>query len=622
MNRSFAKFLLVGGIAAAVNWGSRFGFNLVMNLAGSVAAAYLLGMTVAYVLSRLLVFERSGRAVAEEFLRFGLVNVVALAIVEGVTEGLVRGLFPAIHFAWHPEAVAHAIGVASPTVTSYLGHRHFTFGKRAPAPSAAAMGPDTPRAAGGAAIPLVVDLDGALLKTDTLVEMAAASFFRRPLRTLWTLRAGLGGRARLKAALAAGHELDVASLPLRAELMAYLHDQHRSGRALHLVSAADQRVVDRVAAEFDLFHGAHGSQGGVNLKGRRKAAFILERFPDGFAYAGDSAADLHVWREADAVLLAGTRPGVARRARALGKPMEAEFHAEPAGLKVWSKALRVHQWTKNLLIFVPLLLSDHAGLHGALVVAAGFVLMSMAASATYLVNDIADLGGDRRHRSKRNRPLASGALPLIQAALVAPALLILAFAGALWLAPGFAAALLIYLALTLAYSIRLKRVAMLDVFVLAALYTLRLVMGTVLSDTHFSPWLLTFSAFFFLSMSLAKRHVEVVAATGPPEQNLPGRGYRPGDAVLTLGIGLASSAAAVLVIIQYMMAEAFPSDVYRFPAALWATPVLLGLWISRIWLLAQRGELDDDPVSFAVKDRISIGLGLVLIAAFLAARFL
>lgn len=620
MNRSFAKFLLVGGIAAAVNWGSRFGFNLVMNLAWSVAAAYLLGMVVAYVLSRLLVFEKSGRTVADEFLRFGLVNVVALAIVEGVTEGLVRWLFPAIHFTWHPEAVAHAIGVASPTVTSYLGHRHFTFGKRGSA-STDATTTNAPRPSAGT-IPLIVDLDGALLKTDTLMEMAAASFFRRPLRTLWTLRAGLGGRARLKAALATGHELDVAVLPLRAELMDYLHGQRLSGRALHLVSAADQRVVDRVAAELDLFHGAHGSREGVNLKGRRKAAFIQERFPDGFAYAGDSAADLHVWREADAVLLAGTRPGVARRARALGKPMEAEFHAEPAGLKVWAKALRVHQWTKNLLIFVPLLLSDHAGLHGALVATAGFILMSMAASATYLVNDIADLGGDRRHRTKRNRPLASGALPLIQAALVAPVLLVAAFAGALWLAPGFAAALLIYLALTLAYSMRLKRVAMLDVFVLAALYTLRLVMGTVLSDTHFSPWLLTFSAFFFLSMSLAKRHVEVASAKGPPDQNLPGRGYRPGDAVLTLGIGLASSAAAVLMIIQYMMAEAFPSDVYRFPAALWATPVLLGLWVSRIWLLAQRGELDDDPVSFAVKDRISICLGLVLVTAFLLARFL
>jgi 4-hydroxybenzoate polyprenyltransferase/putative flippase GtrA len=619
MNRSFAKFLLVGGIAAAVNWGSRFAFSQVMGFGWAVAAAYLLGMITAYVLSRLVVFEKSGRTVAEEFLRFGLVNVVALAIVEGVTEGLVRGVFPAIRFTWHPEAVAHAIGVAAPTVTSYLGHRHFTFGKRAAASPAATAEARRP---GSEAIPLVVDLDGALLKTDTLVEMATASFFRRPLRTLWTLRAGLGGRAGLKAALAADHELDVATLPFRIELMDYLHGQRMSGRALHLVSAADQRVVDRVAAELELFHGAHGSRDGVNLKGRRKAAFIQERFPNGFAYAGDSAADLHVWREADAVLLAGTHPGVARRARALGKPMEAEFHAEPAGLRVWAKALRVHQWTKNLLIFVPLLLSDHAGLHGALVAAAGFVLMSIAASATYLVNDMADLAGDRRHRSKRNRPLASGALPLIQAAAVAPIMLVLVFAGAVWLAPGFALALFVYLTFTLAYSLRLKRVALLDVFVLAALYTLRLVMGTVLSDTHFSPWLLTFSGFFFLSMSLAKRHVEVAAATGAPNQNLPGRGYRPGDASLTLGIGLAGSAAAVLVIIQYMMAEAFPSDVYRFPAALWATPVLLGLWVSRIWLLAQRGELDDDPVSFAVKDRISISLGLMLIVAFLIARFL
>ncbi|MGC1301850.1 MAG: UbiA family prenyltransferase [Caulobacteraceae bacterium] len=620
MSRAFAKFLLVGGFAAAVNWGSRFGFSLVLGLSWSIAAAYLLGMITAYGLSRALVFEKSGRSMGEEFLRFALVNVVALAIVEGVTVGLVHWVFPAIGFNWHPEAVAHAIGVASPTVTSYLGHRHFTFGKRRAAPDAAPR--ETPTSSAERPLPLVVDLDGALLKTDTLVEMAAAGFFRRPFATLWTLRAGLNGRAQLKAALAANDDLDVGLLPFRSDFLAYLKSQRIAGRALHLVSAADQRVVDRVAAELDLFRDARGSQDGVNLKGRRKLAFIQARFPDGFAYAGDSAADLHVWQGADAVLLAGARPDVARRARALGKPMEAEFHAEPQGLRVWARALRLHQWTKNVLIFIPLLLSNHAGLPGALVEAAGFLLMSVAASATYLINDIADLSGDRRHRTKRHRPLASGALPLVQAAIAAPILLLLTLAGAFILSGGFAATLLIYLVLTLSYSMRLKRTPLLDVFVLGALYTLRLVMGTVLSATDFSPWLLTFSAFFFMSMSMAKRHVELLGAQGPSHENLPGRGYRPADAPLTLGLGLAGTVAAVLVIIQYMMAEAFPSDVYRFPAALWATPVLVGLWCSRIWLLAQRGELDEDPVSFAVKDRISLALGATLAATFLIARFL
>ena len=470
--------------------------------------------------------------------------------------------------------------------------------------------------------PLVVDLDGTLLKTDTLVEMVAEGLFNRPLRTLWTMRAGLRGRATLKAELTRISRLEMAGLPLRSSMMEHLEQQHALGRPLHLVSAADEQTVAKIAARLGLFDQVHGSDGQTNLKGRHKLQRLQALFPDGFSYAGDSSADLAVWAGAHGIVLAGASPGVARRARALGKPIEAEMDVGRPALRVWRKALRLHQWAKNVLVFVPLLLSGGLSIEKALTCLAGFFLIGVAASGTYLINDLADLASDRQHRSKRNRPLASGDLPLAQGLLAAPLMIAFALAGAAVISPAFAVALVVYVVTTLAYSLRLKRVALADVMVLAGLYTLRLVMGTVLASATFSPWLLTFSLFFFFAMSLAKRHVEVTTTDAPRELELPGRGYRPSDAPLTLSLGIATSTASVLVIVEYMMSEAFPSGVYRFPEALWAAPILLGLWICRIWLVAHRGKLDDDPVAFALRDRLSLLMGAVLGLAFLAARLL
>ena len=471
-------------------------------------------------------------------------------------------------------------------------------------------------------LPLVVDMDNTLLLSDTLLEMLLRRASRHPLQTLWAFGSLVKGRAAFKAALAAGERFDVGDLPARMDLFEYLLQQRARGRAIYLVSAADQSIVDDVAARFGLFDGAFGSRGEKNLKGGAKLEFLQGKFPGGFAYAGDAAADLKVWQGAQAILIVGASSAVASRAKKLGKPIEAEFEATRPDFRTWRKTLRLHQWAKNILVFVPLLLGVHSRSAPHIAVcAAGFVLVGLAASATYIINDLADLSSDRRHRSKRNRPLASGAMPLNYALVAAPLMLAVALAGALALSTSFAAALCVYLVVTLAYSFRLKRTPLLDVAVLSGLYTLRLVMGTFLAVSAFSPWLLTFSAFFFFAMSLAKRHVEVTTAIdAPPDQNLPGRGYRPSDAPLTLTLGVAASVASVLVIVEYMMADAFPSNVYDFPLALWAAPVLLSLWVCRIWLLAHRGELEDDPVAFAVKDRISLGLGALLGLTFVMAR--
>jgi len=470
--------------------------------------------------------------------------------------------------------------------------------------------------------PLVVDLDGTLLTTDTLVEGfvdVLVTRWQSVPKLLLTLRAGI---APFKRAVCHATHLDYAQLPQRRALLDYLEEQHAAGRHLHLVSAADQSIVDSFAATYPIFTSARGSDGVTNLKGHQKLAYLQETFPDGFSYVGDSAADLIVWGGARSIILAGVSAKVAARARTLGVPVEASFDRAAGGLQDWIKALRLHQWAKNILLFIPALLSiSDTPVANFMMCLIGFVLLGLAASATYLINDMADLASDRQHRSKKLRPFASGALPLASGLTAAPLMLVTALALSFVVSPGFFGVLLLYLVLTLSYSFALKRVALLDVVILAVLYTLRLFMGMVLVGVGSSSWLLAFASFFFFSMSLAKRHAELLAATGPSDKQIVGRGYRPGDWPLTLAMGTASTVASILIMIQYLVAEAFPSNTYSYPTALWFAPFLIGLWTCRIWLLAQRGELDDDPVAFATKDPQSLILGVVLVASFLAARF-
>jgi 4-hydroxybenzoate polyprenyltransferase/phosphoserine phosphatase len=468
--------------------------------------------------------------------------------------------------------------------------------------------------------PLVVDMDGALLRTDTTFEGLARALFAKPFTTMLACVSILRGRAAFKRAIASIVQIDVESLPLREDFVVHLKQERARGRHLHLVSGSDHQVVERVAARLGLFESAQGSSSGRNLKGGNKARFLVERFGQ-FAYAGDSPADLKVWSYAQSAVLAGASPDTARRARKLAIPIEREFLDPPGTTKHWIKTLRLHQWAKNILVFVPLLLSGHfTDVDLVLRCVLGFIILGLTASGTYIVNDLADLASDRRHRSKKHRPFAAGALKVYQGLIVAPVLIGGGLFAAFLLSPAFAAALLGYLVCTLAYSLRLKAIPFLDVMLLAWLYTLRLLMGVALAQSTSSVWLLTFSMMFFFSMSLAKRHVEVAAAS-PDQDEIAGRGYLPKDAPVTLAFGISSSVASLLIMTLYLMEEAFPSNVYGQPALLWLVLPIVGLWTMRIWLLAHRGELDDDPVAFAVKDKVSIALGGALALAFAVAVF-
>ncbi|WFU12170.1 UbiA family prenyltransferase (plasmid) [Rhizobium sp. CB3090] len=467
--------------------------------------------------------------------------------------------------------------------------------------------------------PIVVDLDDTLIVTDTLYEQIAIGLFTKPLRVVSAFARLARGRAALKAALA--HEIDLThvELPIRQDLVHWLHEQAERGHEIHLCSAASQPIVETVAKRLGIFASAVGSSQ-ANLKGKSKANYLKGRFPEGFVYVGDSSADLAVWKEASAIVLAGTAPSVAKTARGLGKPIEAEFQNPSLSVKNFLKALRVHHWSKNVLIFLPLILG-HAWNDIPLIIHTmlAFICLLMVTSATYLLNDIADLDADRRHWSKRNRALASGRMSIPFGFALSGTLLVVAFLSAIIITPVFAAALGSYLVITGSYSLGLKRIPLLDTLIIGVLFTIRLVMGIVLFSQPSPAWLLTFSVFFFFSLAVAKRHTEIVRAAVTGSHSLASRGYRVEDAPLTLTLGVSSAIASLVVLVLFIIGEMLPAHVYNHPQILAGMPLILSIWLGRIWLLAHRGDMNDDPVSFALRDRTSLILGGFAALLFLAA---
>lgn len=468
-------------------------------------------------------------------------------------------------------------------------------------------------------LPLVVDLDGTLTPTDTLVESVLLLAKRAPLALcrlpFWLLR----GREVLKSEIARRVAIAPDELPYREDLLDWLRAERANGRELVLATAAHRTIAEGVAGHLGLFDRVLASDAARNLKGPHKLAAIRAEVGPAFAYAGDSAADLPVWEGAQAAVLVGASNAVVRTVRAR-HPVEREFARPAAGLAVWRKALRMHQWTKNLLLFVPLL-TAFSFLPGDLAtMALAFLCFSIAASATYIANDLWDLGNDRKHPRKRLRPFASGALPV--ASGVAAALLLLGTGLALGflVKPAFAAMLLAYVAVTTAYSWFLKERVLVDVLVLSLLYTMRIVTGSVAVDIHTSSWLLAFSLFLFLSLALVKRCSELQLLQERGQASAHGRDYRVVDLAVLWPMGLASALCAVVVLGLFINAPE-TRERYASPALLWGLVALMIYWLGRLWIKTARGEMDDDPVLYALKDRGSRVVVAAMVAVALCAYF-
>ncbi len=474
--------------------------------------------------------------------------------------------------------------------------------------------------AGDASLPLVLDLDRSLIRCDVLHETALAFLRRNPLGVFSMMRWLVQGRAVLKRKLAEAVTVDVDTLPVNEALADYAADEKANGRTVVLATASDLYVATQVATRFSFIDRVVASDGVTNLKGQAKAEALGQMFPDGFVYAGDSAADLAVWKQAKGIVIVEASPRVAREAARLG-PVEAAFR-RPSIVRALTKSARLHQWAKNALVFAPLILGGQFANPAAWANAVlAFVAIGVLASATYLLNDLFDLPDDRKHWSKRDRPLASGRLPVAVAVAALPVGFAVAFALAAMVSATAVGVLAAYLVVTVAYSVQLKRQPIVDAFTLAVLFTLRLGLGVAAAQVVVSPWLMVFSMFLFASLSFAKRHTEIERMANLGELRVAGRGYLSSDGPLILSMGVSSGLGAVTIMVLYLINDAFPGGLYGNPVWLWAFPPILFLWIGRIWLLCQRGELNDDPVAFAVRDRTSILLGLGIGVAFLAAWY-
>ena len=472
-------------------------------------------------------------------------------------------------------------------------------------------GPGT--AEDGAAGVLAVDMDGTLVRTDTLAEATLALIAAEPWRVPQILGWLRLGRAGFKRRLADHRLADPASLPYDEAVTAEIAAARAAGRRIELVSAADARQVRAVADHLALFDTAHGTSpgtaGGANLGGAEKAAFLAGRHgAGGFDYVGDSRTDLPVWARARRAITAHAGSGL-RAAAERARP-GARHISPPAGraaeARAWLRALRPHQWLKNLLVFLPVLAAHAPAAAGPALVA--FVAFSLTASSVYLLNDLLDLAADRAHPRKRHRPFAAGTLGLAEGAVAAGALLLAAATLAGFaLPPQFLAVLGLYLTATLAYSLALKRRLIIDVWTLAGLYTLRILAGAAATGIALSPWMLAFSMFLFLSLATVKRQAEMVDLRAAGTAQAAGRAYRTEDLPILAGMALAAGYAAVLVLALYINSPRVEA-LYARPLALWPVCALLLYWISRMVMVTHRGGMGDDPLVFALRDRVSLAV--------------
>jgi 4-hydroxybenzoate polyprenyltransferase/phosphoserine phosphatase len=486
--------------------------------------------------------------------------------------------------------------------------------------------PAAPPAIEAAARVLFVDLDGTLIRTDLLHEAALALFNQSPWLLLRALPRLAHGRAAFKRAISEAVTPEIRQLPFREEVLEFISEQRSLGRKVVLATAADSAWAQSIADELGVFDGVLASDGTRNLKGTAKLAAIQaycrEHGYAEFDYVGDSRADLPIWREARGACLVAPSGGLLRKVREFAEPA-AILGTTKAARRPVLAALRPQQWVKNILVFVPLVTS-HNVFHFSLAMAAAiaFVCFCLCASAVYVLNDLADISADRRHPVKRKRAFASGALPLSWGLPLAGGLLTLGFAvSALTLPAGFSATLAVYFAATCAYSFVAKRIAMLDVLMLAGLYTIRVLAGGTATGIVVSEWLMAFSMFLFVSLAFAKRYAELERLLRANKAAASGRGYRVADIGLIESMGPASGYIAVLVLALYVNGEQMKT-LYHNPWPLWLVCPVLMYWISRVWIKAKRGELSEDPIVFALRDPISAYLGVIVAAMLLAASLL
>lgn len=475
----------------------------------------------------------------------------------------------------------------------------------------------SPRVGAVSEVPLVVDLDGTLTPVDTLHEGAVGLFAGAPLRTLLQLPSWLAqGKAHLKREIALRHSIDPARLPWSEEVLSSINDAKSQGRKVVLCTASDRDTAERVAQHLGVFDQVLASDGIINLSGQAKVDALVDAFGEGgFDYIGNASPDVVVWSKSRRALVVSNDEKLISRARDVAQVC-AILPAPRPTAQVWAKQLRLHQWAKNVLLFVPLIASQKI-LELLLFwqVAMAFFVFGLVASATYVMNDLFDLKADRLHAQKRNRPLAAGVIPTGHAVGAVVLGLVAGLLLAWAIGVNFLLVTLAYLVATITYSFVLKQIVLIDCVWLAGLFTLRVVVGAVVIESIPSYWLLMFSVFLFLSLAYLKRYIELRGK--PRKQKIEGRGYMAEDMPVVFALGVGAGYAATVVLSLYLFSPQALA-LYGNPYAIVvAVPVII-YWLSYMWLRAHRGEMHHDPVLFALRDRTSF----VTVALFFAIFFL
>jgi len=458
---------------------------------------------------------------------------------------------------------------------------------------------------------LVVDLDGSLIKTDLLLETFIKAIYSKPwlvfLIPFWLIK----GKTVLKKQLAQATQIDATSLPYNQPLVKYLEEQHAEGRCIILCTGSWHSLAQQVAAHFPFITHVYGSDEKTNLTGTQKATFLTKKYGENnFSYVGNEDKDLKIWKHSDSAIVVSNNTSLKVKTEGLCK-IEQSFSTGKASLKAVIKQIRAHQWVKNFLIFIPLITS-HQITNSSLFLSAmiAFIAFSLCASATYILNDLADLESDRKHPKKQFRPMASGDISII------------ALAISLFLHPWFLLSLGIYIVITLSYSFRLKKLQSIDITILASLYTLRIIAGAIAINVTPSFWLLAFSMFVFLCLAIIKRLSEILKNKERYDETtkLDGRGYFISDFHVLLNLAAASGMMSILIFAMYINSPEVAA-LYSTPYALWLICPLFGYWILRVIIMASRGEIDEDPIVFAIKDRRSWVTGFIILVIIAASSF-
>ena len=467
-------------------------------------------------------------------------------------------------------------------------------------------------------LPLCVDCDGTLIRTDLLHESVLLLAKSSPLSLLklpfWLLK----GKAHLKQQIAQRVSLNAQTLPYDPEVLDLIRHARAQGRSVVLATASPRGQAEAIAAHLDLFDRVEATDAVTNLAGPNKAAHLEGLFGrGGFDYAGNSRADLPVWAVSAGAIVVSSSQSLHKAAAASVSVLQVVKQL-PRSLKVYAKAIRVHQWLKNLLVFVPVLAGHQLSAGPITAALLAFAAFSLCASAVYVINDLLDLSSDRVHARKRNRPFASGALPISHGVVMAPGLLLAAALIAAQLPIAFAATLVAYFAVTCLYSFWLKNQVIVDVLMLASLYTSRIIAGSAATSIVPSFWLLAFSMFMFLSLAIVKRYSEMLVAIQQNKTKAAGRGYVVSDLPVLVSLGASAGYMAILILALYVNSPDL-NGLYPRRWALWLVLPPMLYWISRVWMKAHRGEMHDDPVVFAATDKqswvIAVLIGCVLLAA-------